>query len=138
MVVALGVLGGLIGAFCQRHSGYEELAEFVPRLTGLLKEWSEMTERLAARIARDPDELGAAAVDYLEAVGMTGTATVENGRYVAWGPGQAFTNLEAPSGHGGPEPMFTYDLTLADGTVVRDATPARPSGASGGAGRSGR
>lgn len=66
------------------------------------------------------------------------TATVENGRYVAWGPGQAFTNLEAPSGHGGPEPMFTYDLTLADGTVVRDATPARPSGASGGAGRSGR
>ncbi len=63
------LLGGLIGAFCQRHAGYEELADFVPRLTGLLKEWSEMTERLAARIARDPDELGAAAVDYLNFTG---------------------------------------------------------------------
>lgn len=62
------------------------------------------------------------------------TATVDNGRYVAWGPGQAFTNLDAPSGLGGPEPMFTYDLTLVDGTVVRDAAPARPGVASGGAG----
>ena len=63
------LLGGLIGAFCQRHAGYEELADFIPRLSGLLKEWSEMTERLAQRAARDPHELGSVAVDYLNFTG---------------------------------------------------------------------
>ncbi len=60
------LLGGLIGSFCQNHAGYEEMAEFVPRLAGLLKEWSEATEQVAARAARDPDEVSAAAVDYLQ------------------------------------------------------------------------
>jgi len=63
------LLGGLIGAFCQNHAGYDELADFVPRLAGLLKEWSEATEQVAARAARDPDEVGAAAVDYLQLTG---------------------------------------------------------------------
>jgi alkylation response protein AidB-like acyl-CoA dehydrogenase len=63
------LLGGLIGAFCQNHAGYEEMAEIVPRLTGLLKEWSEATEQVAQRAARDPDEVGAAAVDYLQFTG---------------------------------------------------------------------
>jgi alkylation response protein AidB-like acyl-CoA dehydrogenase len=60
------LLGGLIGAFCQNHAGYEEMTEFVPRLAGLLKEWSEATEEIARRATRDPDEVGAAAVDYLQ------------------------------------------------------------------------
>jgi len=63
------LLGGLIGAFCQNHAGYEELADFVPRLAGLLKEWSEATESVAQRAARDPHEIGAAAVDYLQFTG---------------------------------------------------------------------
>ena len=63
------LLGGLIGAFCQNHAGYEEMADFVPRLAGLLKEWSEATEQVAQRAARDPDEVGAAAVDYLQFTG---------------------------------------------------------------------
>jgi alkylation response protein AidB-like acyl-CoA dehydrogenase len=63
------LLGGLIGAFCQNHSGYEEMADFVPRLAGLLKAWSEVTERVAQRAARDPEEVGAAAVDYLQLTG---------------------------------------------------------------------
>ncbi len=62
-------LGGVIGSFCERHSRSEELAEFVTRLTGLLKEWSEATESIANRAARDPDETGAAAMDYLQLTG---------------------------------------------------------------------
>jgi len=63
------LLGGLIGAFCQNHAGYDELADFVPRLAGLLKEWSEATESVAQRAARNADEIGAAAVDYLQFTG---------------------------------------------------------------------
>ncbi len=63
------LLGGLIGGFCERHAGSSQLAEFVTRLAGLLKEWSEATEQVAARAARDPDEMGAAAMDYLMLTG---------------------------------------------------------------------
>lgn len=63
------LLGGLIGSFCERHAGSEELSEFVTRLTGLLKEWSEATESIARRAARDPDEVGAASMDYLQFTG---------------------------------------------------------------------
>jgi len=59
----------LIGAFCQNHASYEEMSDFVPRLAGLLKEWSEATEEVARRAGRDPDEVGAAAVDYLQFTG---------------------------------------------------------------------
>lgn len=59
---------------------------------------------------------------------FTVNASVQNGRYVAWWPGPAFQSgpLE-PSGEGGPEPILTYDLTLRDGTVLRNAQPTRPS-----------
>ena len=63
------LLGGLIGSFCERHARSEELAEFTTRLAGLLKEWSEATEGIARRAARDPDEMGAAAMDYLLCTG---------------------------------------------------------------------
>ena len=63
------LLGGLIGAFCQNHATHEEMGDFVPRLAGLLKEWSEATEQVAQRAAREPDEVGASAVDYLQATG---------------------------------------------------------------------
>jgi alkylation response protein AidB-like acyl-CoA dehydrogenase len=63
------LLGRLIGGFCTSHAGYEELADFVPRLAGLLKEWTDVTERLGERVARNPEEMGAAAVDYLQFTG---------------------------------------------------------------------
>jgi hypothetical protein len=62
-------LGGLIGGFCERHTGAGEHAEFVARLAGLLKEWSVATEEVARRAARNPDETGAAAMDYLQLTG---------------------------------------------------------------------
>lgn len=55
-------------------------------------------------------------------------ATVDGGRFVAWWPGRAFPDEPAlPSGEGGPEPILTYDLTLADGTVLRDVKPSTPT-----------
>ena len=62
-------LGGLIGGFCERHGEGGEHAEFVARLAGLLKEWSVATEEVALRAARNPDETGAASMDYLQLTG---------------------------------------------------------------------
>jgi hypothetical protein len=63
----------------------------------------------------------------IHAGGQTITATVKNGRYAAWWPGRAFSDgPPAPSGEGGPEPLLTYDVHLADGTVKKDVAPARP------------
>jgi hypothetical protein len=62
-------LGGLIGGFCERHAGEGGNAEFVARLAGLLKEWSVATEEVAQRAARNPDETGAASMDYLQLTG---------------------------------------------------------------------
>jgi hypothetical protein len=62
-------LGGLIGGFCERHAGEGENAEFVARLAGLLKEWSVATEEVARRASRNPDETGAASMDYLQLTG---------------------------------------------------------------------
>jgi alkylation response protein AidB-like acyl-CoA dehydrogenase len=62
-------LGGLIGGFCERHGEGGEHAEFVARLAGLLGEWSVATEEVALRAARNPDETGAASMDYLQLTG---------------------------------------------------------------------
>jgi hypothetical protein len=53
-------------------------------------------------------------------------ATITNGRYSAWLPGNAFTETDQPSGQGGPELVLEFDLTLADGTVIVNAQGARP------------
>ena len=55
-------------------------------------------------------------------------ASVQNGRYAAWWPGWVFADGPArPDGEEGFPPILTYDLTLVDGTVLRDARPTRPS-----------
>jgi hypothetical protein len=59
---------------------------------------------------------------------LTVHASVQNGRYAAWWPGPAFeSGPRKPSGEGGPKVILTYDVTLADGTVIRNAQPSRPS-----------
>ena len=64
----------------------------------------------------------------IHAGAFTVEASVQNGRYAAWWPGPAFeSGPPEPSGQGGPKPILTYDLTLSDGTVIRDAEPALPS-----------
>lgn len=54
-----------IGAFCQQHAGDAALRPLVGPLAAATKEWSELTSALAKRVAANPEELGAAAMDYL-------------------------------------------------------------------------
>jgi hypothetical protein len=63
----------------------------------------------------------------LHADGLTTEATVADGRFVAWWPGAAFADTDQPSGKGGPSDIVTYDLIMADGSVVSDADPWFPS-----------
>lgn len=64
----------------------------------------------------------------IHAGALTVEATVQNGRYAAWWPGPAFEGgPPEPSGQGGDDSILTYDLTLKDGTVIRDAQTALPS-----------
>lgn len=52
---------------------------------------------------------------------LTVQASVSNGRWVAWWPGPAVEWI----GRTRTRDLMTYDLTLRDGTVVRDAKPWR-------------
>lgn len=54
-----------IGAFCAQHANDDALKEFIPKLSTLMKEWSELTEAIGKRAMANADEIGAAAVDYL-------------------------------------------------------------------------
>jgi hypothetical protein len=54
-----------IGGFCQQHAGDASLGEFVAPLGKMAKEWQALTMALAERAQANPEELGAAAVDYL-------------------------------------------------------------------------
>ena len=54
-----------IGAFCKAHAGDARLAAFVAPLGAALKQWGDLTLALAQRVQANPEELGAAATDYL-------------------------------------------------------------------------
>jgi hypothetical protein len=54
-----------IGAFCAKHAADAALAEFVAPLGAAAKEWGELTLELGKRAAANPEEMGAAAYDYL-------------------------------------------------------------------------
>lgn len=54
-----------VGAFCKQHATDEALRPYIGPLGALAKEWGELTLKLAQRIQSNPEELGAAANDYL-------------------------------------------------------------------------
>jgi hypothetical protein len=54
-----------IEAFCKAHAQDENLRGFVGPLASGIKAWGELTLQLAQRIQAQPEELGAAASDYL-------------------------------------------------------------------------
>jgi alkylation response protein AidB-like acyl-CoA dehydrogenase len=54
-----------ISAFCQQHSADAALRHLIGPLAVATKEWSDLTVSLAQRVQANPEELGAAAVDYL-------------------------------------------------------------------------
>ncbi|WP_266159797.1 acyl-CoA dehydrogenase C-terminal domain-containing protein [Dyella silvatica] len=54
-----------IGAFCQQQAGNAALAHLIGPLAAATQQWGELTLKLAQRIQSNPEELGAAANDYL-------------------------------------------------------------------------
>ncbi len=54
-----------ISAFCQQHASDDGLRGLIGPLAIATKSWSDLTLKLAARAQADPEEMGAAAVDYL-------------------------------------------------------------------------
>jgi hypothetical protein len=54
-----------ISAFCQQHAAEESLRPFIAPLAVATKNWGDLTLKLAQRVQANPEELGAAAVDYL-------------------------------------------------------------------------
>ena len=56
---------------------------------------------------------------------VTGTATIDDGRYFAWLPGPIFWGTDIPSGFANPELTLAFDLHLTDGTTIADAEPRR-------------
>ena len=61
----LKVFLGMVQAFCEQQAGNAALAEFVGPLAEKAKEWQALTMAIARRAAGDPEEIGAAAHDYL-------------------------------------------------------------------------
>ena len=54
-----------ISTFCQQHSADVALRSLIGPLAVATKEWSDLTVSLAQRVQANPEELGAAATDYL-------------------------------------------------------------------------
>ena len=61
----LRVFLGMIEAFCREHDGTPGLAEFIAPLRAHAAHWQQLTARIAERASADPEEIGAAAHDYL-------------------------------------------------------------------------
>lgn len=61
----------------------------------------------------------------IHADGLAIEATVEDGTFAAWWPGGVFDTSQVPvgGGEGGPTVAVTYDITLRDGTVLKDVVP---------------
>jgi alkylation response protein AidB-like acyl-CoA dehydrogenase len=56
---------GEISAFCHARAQDATLTEFIAPLAVATKEWADLTQEVGKRAAGNPEEVGAAAVDYL-------------------------------------------------------------------------
>jgi len=54
-----------ISAFCHDNAQNAALAEFIAPLAVATKEWADLTQEIGKRALGNPDEIGAASVDYL-------------------------------------------------------------------------
>ncbi|WP_343595673.1 acyl-CoA dehydrogenase C-terminal domain-containing protein [Acinetobacter sp.] len=55
----------IMTGFIQENANHPELKDYTSQLGQHLKEWGELTTQIAERAQQNPDEVGAAAVDYL-------------------------------------------------------------------------
>ena len=65
----LKCMAGIIVEFCGSHGEDIALKPFTAALASLVREWSELTQWIGAAAQRDPNEIGAASVDYLQFAG---------------------------------------------------------------------
>lgn len=79
----------IIHKFCQSHAANAQMAEFVKPLKEHNKTWGDLTMRLAMRAMMNPDEVGAAAVDYTYFSGYVTMAYIW-----AWSANVAFEQLQ--------------------------------------------
>jgi len=63
-----------IHKFCKEHEGNETIGTYVEELARLNKEWGEITMAIGGRAMENPEEVGAASVDYLMYSGYTSIA----------------------------------------------------------------
>lgn len=59
------VMLGMIEQFCSQHAEDPAAAEFIAPLRQHAAQWQKLTMDVAAKASRDPEEIGAAAYDYL-------------------------------------------------------------------------
>ena len=55
----------IVHKFCAANAGHAQLGEFVAQLDGLNQQWGELTMKVGMAAMKNPDEVGAASVDYL-------------------------------------------------------------------------
>ena len=55
----------IVHKFCAANAGHPQLGEFVAQLDGLNQQWGELTMKVGMAAMKNPDEVGAASVDYL-------------------------------------------------------------------------
>ena len=55
----------MVHKFCEANQANSEMGEFIAPLAAANKQWGELTTQIGMRAMQNPDEVGAAAVDYL-------------------------------------------------------------------------
>jgi hypothetical protein len=55
----------IIHKFCEENKDNAAMADFIAPLAALNKEWGDLTMRIGMKAMQNPDEVGAAAVDYM-------------------------------------------------------------------------
>ncbi|MCU0074069.1 acyl-CoA dehydrogenase C-terminal domain-containing protein [Pseudomonas koreensis] len=55
----------IVHKFCAANAGHAQLGGFVAQLDGLNQQWGELTAKVGMAAMKNPDEVGAASVDYL-------------------------------------------------------------------------
>ncbi|MDZ5434705.1 acyl-CoA dehydrogenase C-terminal domain-containing protein [Pseudomonas fluorescens] len=55
----------IVHKFCAANAGHPQLASYVAQLNELNQQWGELTTRVGMAAMKNPDEVGAASVDYL-------------------------------------------------------------------------
>lgn len=55
----------IVHKFCQANEGNEAMAEFIKPLVAINKEWGDLTMHIGMAAMNNPEEVGAASVDYL-------------------------------------------------------------------------